>query len=196
MNTKTAKPSNKLEVDLAAIRLAVGKLTGVRRPWDAESPVDWVDQGDRMVGCYENWLLDDEQKQMLIVQPGDMFILWASSYLCDIGLTDGERLPPRAKDFKDHRAWAFFNQSLSTRSCRLIRDSWQDLGVPDRTFVGIIARVCLQAGAADSGNFTTAESEAAVIDGRRGKPADVSGSGPGSVGEHPEQHRQSPGDLF
>ena len=196
MNTQIDKLSPELGADLAAIRSAVGKLTGARRPWDAESPVDLVDQGDRMVDCYENWLLDDEQKQMVSVQPGDMFILWTSSYLCDIGLTDGEGLPPRAKDFKDDRAWAFFNQSLSTRSCRLIHDSWQDLGVPDRTFFGIIARVCLQAGAADSGNFTATESEAAVIDGRRGKPADVSGSSPGCVGEHLEQHRQSPGDLF
>ena len=164
MNTKTDKLSNELGVDLAAIRLAVGKLTGAHQPWDAESPVDLIDQGDRMVRCYENWLLDNEQKQIFSMQPGEMFILYASSYLCDIGLTDGEGLPPLTKDFKDDRARAFFNQSLSTRSCRLIRDSWQDLGVPDRTFVGIIARVCLQAGAADSGNFTAAESEAAVID--------------------------------
>ena len=147
------------------IRLSVGKLTGARLPWDAGSTVDLVDQGDRMVRCYENWLLDDEQKQMFSLQPQVMFILYASSYLCDIGLTDGEGLPPRTKDFKDDRARAFFNQSLSTRSCQLIRDAWQDLGIPDRTFVDIIARVCLQAGAADSGNFRAAESEAPVIDG-------------------------------
>jgi hypothetical protein len=165
MNTKTDRLSNELGVDLAAIRLAVGKLSGARRPWNTESPVDLIDQGDRMVRCYENWLLDDEQKQMLSMQPRDMFILYASSYLCDIGLTDGEGLPPLTNDFKDDRARAFFNQSLSTRSCQLIRDCWQSLGVPDRTFVGIIARVCLQAGAADSGNFAAAESEAAVMDG-------------------------------
>jgi len=86
---------------LAAIRLAVGKLTGAQRPWDAESPVDLVDQGDRMVRCYENWLLDDEQKQLFRVQPKDKFILYALSYLCDIGLTDGQGLPPLAKDVKD-----------------------------------------------------------------------------------------------
>ncbi|MGA7273178.1 MAG: hypothetical protein WB239_19075, partial [Acidimicrobiia bacterium] len=80
---------------------------------------------------YENWLLDDEQNQMLVVQPEDKFIHYASSYLCDIGLSNGQGLPPRAKDFKDDRARAFFNQSLSTRSCQPIRDNWQDLGVPD-----------------------------------------------------------------
>ena len=117
-----------------------------------------------MVRCYENWLLDDEQRQMLSVQPGDKFILYASSYLCDIGLTDGQGLPPLAKDLKDDRARVLFNQSLSTRSCRLIRDRWQALGVPERTFVGIITRVCLQAGAADGGHFTSAETVAAVTD--------------------------------
>ena len=165
MNTKPDKLSNELGADLAAIRLAVSKLTGARLPWDAESPVDLVDQGDRMVRSYENWLLDDEQKQMLTVQPADKFILYASSYLCDIGLTDGQGRPPLAKDFKDGRARSFFNQSLSTRSCQLIRDNWQALGIPDREFVSIITRVCLQAGATDGGNFTSAESEAVVTDG-------------------------------
>ena len=65
MSPKIDRLSNELETDLAAIRLAVGKLSGARLPWDAESQVDLVDQGDRMVRCYENWLLDDEQKQLL-----------------------------------------------------------------------------------------------------------------------------------
>jgi len=164
MNTKTDNLSNELGKDLAAIRLAIIKLTGVRLPWDAKSPVDLVDQGDRMVRCYNNWLLDDEQKQMLSAQPGDKFILYASSYLCDIGLADGQGLPPLMKDFKDERAHTFFNQSLSTRSCQLIRDRWQDLGIPGRAFVSIITRVCLQAGATDGGHFTSAEPEAVVTD--------------------------------
>ena len=164
MNTGIDKLSKELGTDLAAIRSAVGKLAGAHLPWDAESPVDLVDQGDRLVRCYENWLLDDEQKQLLRLQPGDKFILYASSYLCDIGLADGQGLPPFAKDFKDDRARAFINRSLPTRSCRLIRDSWQDLGVPERAFVSIITRVCLQAAAVDGGNFTPAESEAAVRD--------------------------------
>ena len=165
MNTKTDKPGNEFGAGLAAIRLAVGKLPAARLPWGAESPVDLVDQGNRMLRCYENWLLDDEQKQMLSVQPGDQFILYAAAYLCDLGLTDGQGIAPLAKDFKDDRARAFFNQSLSTLSCRLIRNGWQDLGVPNGAFAGSIARVCLQAAAADSDNFTSAELEAAVIEG-------------------------------
>jgi hypothetical protein len=104
MNTNTDKSSNELWANVAAIRLAVSKLTGARLPWEAESPIDLVNQGDRMVRCYENWLLDDEQKQMLGVRPEDKFILYASSYLRDIGLTDGQGLPRLAKDVKDDRA--------------------------------------------------------------------------------------------
>ena len=160
MNTKIDELSKEFDAGVAAIRLAVGKLSAARRPWDGESSFDLVDQGDRMVRFYENWLLDDEQKQMLSVHPEDKFILYASSYLCDIGQTDGQRLPPLANDFKDDRSRVFYNRSLSTRSCELIRDNWQDLGVPERAFVSIITRVCLQA--ADGGNFTPAESEATV----------------------------------
>jgi len=159
MNTKIDKLSYELGADLAAVRLAVSKLTGARLPWDPENPVDLVNQGDRMVSCFDNWLLDDEQKQMLNVQPGAKFILYASTYLCDIGLTDGQELPPFAKEYKDDRAPTFFNQSLSTRTCRLIHDHWQDLRIPNRQFVRIITRVCLQAGTSDDGNFTSAESE-------------------------------------
>jgi hypothetical protein len=165
MKTKTDKLGNELGAHLAAIRLAVGNLTRASLPWDMESPVDLVNQGDRMVQCYENWLLDDEQKQMLSLQPKDKFVLYASSYLCNIGLTDSQGLPPLAKDIKDIRARAYVNQSLSTGSCRLIRDRWQALGVPGKAFAGIIAGVCLQAGAADGGQFTSAEPEAAVTDG-------------------------------
>jgi hypothetical protein len=46
---------------------------------------------------------------MFSLQPQVRFILYASSYLCDIGLTDDEGLPPRAKGFKDDRTPSLFN---------------------------------------------------------------------------------------
>ena len=162
MNTKTDSGSNSLEADLAAIRLALGKLPGAWLPWDTENPVDLVNQGDRRVRYYETWLLDEEQKRMLSVHPAAKFILYASSYLCDVGLTDGQGLQMFAKDWREGRAHALFDQSLSERSCRLIRDGWQNLGVPEKTYVGIITRVCRQAGAAEGDHVTAAESETAL----------------------------------
>ncbi len=164
MNTKPEKLNNEFGAELAAIRLAVSKLIAARLPWDEESTVDLVDQGDRMVHRYESWLLDDEQKQMFNAQPGDKFILFASSYLCDIGLTGDQGLPPPAKEFRDDRARKFFNQSLSARSRHLIRDNWQNLGISKKGFAGIINRVCLQSGAVGSDKFTSAESETAATD--------------------------------
>jgi hypothetical protein len=164
MITQIDKLGIDLGPDLASIRSAVGKLTGARLPWDAESPVDLVDQGDRMVLSYENWLLDDEQKQMLNEQPGDKLILYAASYLCDIGLTDGQGFPSQTKDIGDDRLRVFFNRSLPTRSCQMIRDNWQELGIAEREYVDIITRICMNAAMAEGDNLTPVESEAAVPD--------------------------------
>ena len=162
MNTKTDKIGDETSTDLAAIRSAVGKLPGARLPWDPKNPVDLVNQGDRLLQCYENWLLDDEQKQMLDKQPEARFILYASSFLCDIGLIDGQRPLLRAENFQDDQVRARFNRSLLGRSCQLIRDSWQDLGLPDKAVTNKITRVCRQAGAADSDKIISDDSEAAI----------------------------------
>ena len=164
MNTKVDDNGKKIEADLTAIRSAVGKFPGVHLPWNAESPVDLVDQGDRMVQSFENWLLDDEQRQMLSVKPQDKLILYASTYLCEIGLTDRQEFPSRTRDFKDDNVGVFFNQHLLTKSQQLIRDNWQDLGIPNEALAGIIALVCLQAATADSNDFKSAEAEVTVID--------------------------------
>lgn len=162
MNTKSDELGKEFEAGLAAIRLAVGRLAHARLPWGAEGPFDLADQGDRMVRFFEHWLLDDEQKQMLGAHPGDRLMLHASSYMCDIGLTDGQGLLPQAKDLIDDRVQYCFNQSLTKRTCELIRDNWQELGVPGKGFADSIIRVCRQA--ADGGDFSPAGSEAAPTD--------------------------------
>lgn len=142
MNAITDKLDKDLIVDLAAIRSAVEKLSENRLPRDTQHPIDLIDQGNRMIDCFESWLLDDEQMQVLSMQPRHLFILYASTYLGGIGLTDG-----------------------ADGSDELIRKNWQDLGIADATLVDIIARVCRQAGSDDGRNPSAAESKAAVIDG-------------------------------
>ena len=164
MNTKADDTGKEVEADLAAIRLAVRKLPRARLPWGNEDPVDLVDQGDRIVQNFENWLLDDEQKQMLSVKPQDKFILHASTYLCEIGLTDGQEIPEHTKDFKDNNTGVFFNQTLLKKSQQLIRDNWQNLGIPNEALAGITARVCRQAAAAESNDFKSTETEVTVTD--------------------------------
>ncbi len=154
MNAISNKLDTELIADLTAIRSAVGKLPDARLPWNARDPVDLIDQGNRMIDCFENWLLDDEQTQILGMQPRQLFILYASAYLGDIGLTDGAGL-----------AKASLSESLYTRSGELIRTNWQALGIADATLADIITRVCLQAGNHDGADPSAAESKAAVIDG-------------------------------
>ena len=164
MNKMTEKHGDNIDATLTAIRSAVGKTAGARLSWAEENRIDLVEQGDRMVRCYENWLLDDEQKQMLDAHPVDKLILYSASYLCNIGLTDRQDIQPLAMDVKNDPTCKLFNKSLSKRSCRMIRDRWQDLGIPNKTLTETIAGVCQQAGTADSDGLARDESEAAVLD--------------------------------
>ncbi len=157
--------SKDLMADLADIRASVGGLTVTGLPWKTRDPVDLIDQGNRMLHCFESWLLDDEQKQMLSMQPLNIYILYASAYLCDIGLTDSAGRPSVAQDLKDSQVAASFIQSFCTRSYKLIRANWQDLGIIDANLADIIARVCLEAGNDKCENFPVAESKAATIAG-------------------------------
>jgi hypothetical protein len=155
MNAITDKLDKDLVADLKAIRSAVGKPDDARLPGNAQDPIDLIDQGNRLINCFENWLLDDEQMQILRMQPWHLFILYASAYLGDIGLTDGAGLPAVA-----------FDKSIYLRSGELIRENWQELRIADVTLADIIARVCLQAGNDHAGSLSAAESKVAVIDGK------------------------------
>ena len=93
MNASANKIGNAFKADLAAIRSAVGQLPAARWPWDSVDTIDFVAQGNRLVNYFENWLLDDEQMQILSMQPQHLLILYAAAYLMDIGLTDGAQQP-------------------------------------------------------------------------------------------------------
>ena len=165
MSTLRDKLDEDLIADLTTIRSAIAKLPPARLPGNAQDSVDLGDQGNRMIDCFEYWLLDDEQMQILRMQPRYLFILYASAYLSDIGLTDGVGIPTASLDLDDRREAASFVQSLYSRSGELIRENWQDLGIADATLAGIIARVCQQAGNDDGVNLAESETETAVIDG-------------------------------
>ena len=75
VNSKADKLDKEMMADLAANRSAVGKLADARLPWKAQHPVDLIGLGSRMIDCFENWLLNDEQMQILSMQPKHLFIL-------------------------------------------------------------------------------------------------------------------------
>ena len=190
MNTILDKLDKDLIAGLTVIQSAVAKLAAARMPWNGQDPVDLIDQGNRMLDCFDNWLLDDEQKQILSMQPRHLFILYAATYLYDIGLTDGAGLPAASQDPKDRRKTTSFSRSLYTRSGEMIRTNWQDLGITDANLADIIARVCLQAGNDDGGHLAAAESTTTRTAGGLDFPA-IGGKRQGR--EVPQSLRVKPG---
>ena len=154
-----------LIAELTAIRSAVRKRVAARLPWNGQEPVDLIEQGNRILASFENWLLDDEQMQMLRMHPRHLFILYASAYLADIGLTDGKGLPEDASDFKDAHGVTSFIQSLSTRTVKVIRTDWQNLGITDEVLANAIAQVCQQSRNDDGSHLAATASIAVVVDG-------------------------------
>jgi|GEM_PF-1494978 len=165
MNTVSDKHKRDFKDDMAAIRRAVETLPDPRLSWNEQEAVDLIDQGNRMIQCLENWLLDDEQKQVLSALPRDMFILFSSCYLHDIGLTVSHGSASMDVDFKDHRKTGSFIRAVFAKSSEMIRENWQELNISSNAIADIIARVCLQAGNAFGDNHGVDDSEAAAIEG-------------------------------
>jgi hypothetical protein len=165
MNAVSHKLSPDLMAEMAAIRLAVGKLPAARLFCNNREAGDLIDQGNRMVHCFENWLLDDEQKQALSSEPWDMFILYASSYLHDISLTNSDGPAAVKQGSAQHRETGSFIPAIYARSHEFIRANWQDLNISNQAMADIIARVCLLAGNYAGENPAAAESETAVMQG-------------------------------
>ncbi len=145
MDAIADKLENALKTNLTAIRSAVAELPDARLPWDSGDTIDLVAQGNRLIDCLENWLLDDEQMQILSMQPEHLLTLYAAAYLVDIGLTDGRQQPaPR------------YGEPHYIRSAELIRDNWKALGITDAAFADNIAGVCLSAGYDNSTDLAAA----------------------------------------
>ncbi len=145
MDAIADKLENALKTNLTAIRSAVAELPDARLPWDSGDTIDLVAQGNRLIDCLENWLLDDEQMQILSMQPEHLLTLYAAAYLVDIGLTDGRQQPAPC-----------YGEPHYIRSAELIRDNWKALGITDAAFADNIAGVCLSAGYDNSTDLAAA----------------------------------------
>ena len=163
MDTLLNKLDKDLIADLAAIRSAVRKRAVARLPCNTREPVDLIEQGNRIIASFENWLLDDEQMQMLRMHPRHLFILYASAYLVDIGLTDSKGLEENTPELKDARSVASFFQSLGTRTAGMIRTDGQNLGITAAALADAIALVCQQAVYDDGSNLMPAVVDGAAV---------------------------------
>ena len=108
---------------------------------NSSGPLAWADQSIEILAA---WLLDQEQKQVLALNPWDLFLLHASAYLCDIGIAD-HKSPHGTADNKGDRASSedpagFL--SAYERSRVLILTHWKALGINDGAIAAAIADVC------------------------------------------------------
>ncbi len=120
-----------LLTELESIRTAIMHIPMTESGKRITENVDYVSQGNLLLDYLQDWLLDDEQKQILDQSELTAFFLNAAAYLCDIGLRDGggnrdaQNVPKR----------------LGQRSHDFILNQWKYLGVADMARAKIIAKI-------------------------------------------------------
>ncbi len=125
-----------LQNELADIRSWVQKIGG--------NPADPSVQGEQILLDLENWLLDDEQKQMLRLNPWDIFLLYASAYLFDPGTMSNSGCLPDATDpVGDTGSQVLYSRGSSgQRSHDAIMGHWREIGIRDASVAAVVADVC------------------------------------------------------
>lgn len=154
MKTLAESLPAQLKADLAGIRSAVQALndSGVRMSCPPSDRGDPGEEGDRILTLLESWLLDEEQKQMLRLNPWDIFFLYASAYVCHIG-RDGVGGVPKAVHTPAEEVDSEVDPpNQSGRVCGPILDRWRGLGIRDGGMAGIISKICRSAGISHAGN--------------------------------------------
>jgi hypothetical protein len=160
MKRLTASLSDPFKSGLSRIRSrAEGFAT--KRQNEAEDgaavSLAWADQS---LDLLEEWLLDEEQKQILRLNPWDVFLLYASAYLYVLG--PASQTDPR----KDGRPEDTANSVSYDRQIHgVILDNWERLGIPDASVATVIAGICRDAGQDPAAPDATSLEDLSVIDG-------------------------------
>jgi len=126
----------KLDTIRSAVDLRIASAQNRRE----EMPTDTTCRSDRVLRMLNHWLLDDEQKQMLILDSGSLFYLYAASYLCDIGLSDrneGEMPETPHEDRQPYRL------SAENHIAADVSSQWSRLGIINAQQARTLAAVCL-----------------------------------------------------
>ena len=88
----------------------------------------------------DRWLLDEEQKQLLQLNPWDVYLLYASAYLWEITATESARSHLPA-DHKAAERWANADAQGLMRG-QVVSAIWKALGIPDGATAAVIADIC------------------------------------------------------
>lgn len=137
MDTLIASLSEQLETDLSRIRSCVENFGNPRRTLPPDHVHTSMARADHSLEMLESWLLDKEQKQLLRVNPWDVFLLYAAAYLSDLPPAE---IPSRrgAVDSGDFST----GQSEGRRRERFIAGHWRELGIRDPSVAAAVADIC------------------------------------------------------
>jgi hypothetical protein len=144
MKSLIASLPDPFQTDLKQIRTRVEALASSYRQQYGDQSFDPTAWADQALTLLEQWLLDEEQQQVLRLNPWDLFLLHASAYLCDIGLVD---LPDARSPAEQARA--VNRADIYRRSHDFIRFHWNDLGIRSAAIANTVATLSLLAGLDD-----------------------------------------------
>jgi hypothetical protein len=92
-------------------------------------------RGDHITACLENWLLDDEQQQILTLNPWNIFFLFSAAHLFEIGIT-------KSTGNRQTQVSGPATDNIETSSHHLIKIHWKELCIADEDQARIIALIC------------------------------------------------------
>ena len=130
MQILTQSLDDDVKAELEILRQSVRRIAIDAQTPGLSQPMTRVAQTDRILQRLSDWLLDDEQKQVVSNHPWQAFFLHAAACLCDIGLMDGNGVSD--------------DNTMALRSHDWIQRNWQALGIKDAQRAGIMALICLQ----------------------------------------------------
>lgn len=140
MTTLKATLSEQFQLNIRHIRSCV-KHFGEKRPsLSDESLTAAISDAESALDMLEDWLLDEEQKQLLRLNNWDVFLLYASGYLFNLANADVSSRSLGAGKKEGDRPDGPVDPNQRHR--QFILNHWKDLGIPDREMTAAIADIC------------------------------------------------------
>ena len=153
MKTLLDKIPEDIRKKLDTIRSAIDQQTASGQTRREEMPTGTTCPSDRVLWMLNHWLLDDEQKQILILDSGSLFYLYAASYLCDSGLWNKNEGETPSNPHEDRQP---YRRPTGDPIAAYVLSQWPELGIANAEQAQTLAAVCSKAlTAAETGSRST-----------------------------------------
>jgi len=138
MKTLLDKIPEDIRKKLDTIRSAMDQQTASGQKRREEMPTKTTCPSDRVLWMLNHWLLDDEQKQILILDSGSLFYLYAASYLCDSGLWNKNESETLSIPHEDSHP---YGRSAGNPAATYVLSQWPELGIANAEQAQTLAAV-------------------------------------------------------